>query len=87
MAELFLLGFQILFGVRAGLDFAGHALDDFDAGTFESLDLLGIIREQAHLAYAERFEHLAGRAKSRWSALKPRRSLASTVSRPESCNS
>ena len=59
MAELFLLGFQIFFGVRAGLDFAGHALDDFDAGPFESLDLLRIVREKAHLAYAERLENLA----------------------------
>ena len=63
MSQLFLFGLQILFGVSTGLDFTGHSLDDFDAGAFKSRNFLGIIREQAHLVYAEGLEHLAGQGK------------------------
>ncbi len=59
MAEFLFLGLEVLFGVRTGLDFARHSLDNFNAGALQGLDLLGIVREQSHLVYAERLEHLA----------------------------
>jgi hypothetical protein len=63
VAQLFLLRLKVLLGVRVGLDFAGHALDYFYASPLQRLDLLRIIREQAHLAYAERPKYLAGEGK------------------------
>jgi|HubBroStandDraft_2_1064218.scaffolds.fasta_scaffold01007_4 hypothetical protein len=63
VAQLFLLRLKVLFGVRAGFDFAWHALDDFYSGPLQCLDLLRIIREQPHLAYTERLEYLAGEGK------------------------
>jgi len=63
MTKLFLLGLEIFFGVRTGDYLARYALNNFDASLFQSLDLLGIVREQAHPAYSECFEHLAGKRK------------------------
>ena len=63
MTKFFLLGLEIFFRVRTGNHLARYALDNFDASLFQGLDLLGIVREQAHPAYSERFEHLAGKRK------------------------
>ena len=57
MAELFFLGAQVLFGMRAWRDFAGNALDHLNSSAFESLDLVGIIREQPHACHAESLEN------------------------------
>jgi len=46
--------------VGAGLDFAGDALDDFDAGALQGFYLFGIVGKQADASYAQGFEHLAG---------------------------
>ena len=63
MTKFFLLGLEIFFRVRTGNHLARYALDNFDASLFQSLDLLGIVREQAHSIYSECFEHLAGKRK------------------------
>ena len=63
MTKFFLLGLEIFFRVRTGNHFARHPLDNFDANALQSLDLLGIVREQAHSIYSECFEHLAGKRK------------------------
>jgi hypothetical protein len=41
--KFFFLGFEILFGVGSGLDFAGHTLNHLDASTLKRFHLLGII--------------------------------------------
>ena len=63
MAKFFLLGLEIFFGVRTGNHLARYTLDNLDASLFQSLDLLGIVLEQAYPAYSECFEHLAGKRK------------------------
>ena len=63
MAEFFLLGLEVLFGVRTGLDYAWHTLHNFHTGVLQRLDLVGIIRKQPHSSYAERFEYLPGQTK------------------------
>jgi hypothetical protein len=44
MPQLFFLGLEIFFGMRAGGNFAGDALDDVDSGAFQSFHLIGIVR-------------------------------------------
>lgn len=60
MAELLALGLQVFFGVLAGSDFAGNTFHNLDAGFFEGVYLVGIVRKQAHAAHAQRLEDLAG---------------------------
>jgi hypothetical protein len=61
--EFFFFCLEVLFSVRAGLDFARDSLDHFDSGALQRFDLLGIIREQSHLAHPKSFEHLPGQGK------------------------
>ncbi len=63
MAELFLLGLEVFFGVGTGGYLAGHTLDHLNAGALQGFDLLGIVGEQAHFVDSEPFEHLAGKRK------------------------
>jgi hypothetical protein len=62
VSEFFFLGFQILFGMWTWRDFTRHAFNHLDTGALQSLDLFGIIRKQAHLAYAERFQNFRGKS-------------------------
>ena len=61
--EFFFLGFQILFGMWAWRDFTRHAFNHLDPGALQGFDLFRIIRKQAHLAYAERFQNFRGKSK------------------------
>jgi len=49
--------------VGTGYDFTWHALNHFDAGALQSLDLLGIVRKQAYTVCAKCFQHLSGQRK------------------------
>lgn len=55
VSEFFFFRLEIFFGVRAGSNFAGDALDDLDSGAFEGFDFFGIVREQAHAGCAQLF--------------------------------
>lgn len=58
MTELLFLGLEILFGVGAGSDFTGDALDHFHSRTLECFDFFGIVGEQADARDSESFEDL-----------------------------
>ena len=53
MPQFFLLGAKVLLGVGAWSDLARHALHNSDAGSFQSFDLVGIVREQPYTGDAE----------------------------------
>lgn len=53
MAELFFLCFEVVGGGFLGLDLDGDAFDDVEAGFFESLKLIRVIRYDADLAEPE----------------------------------
>jgi len=60
VAQLFLLGLEIVVGVFGGGDLAGDALGHANAGALESSDLIGVVREQANLLDAESAENFGG---------------------------
>ena len=60
MPEFLFFGLEILFGVGAGNDFAGDALDHVDSGAFEGVNFFGIVGKQADARDSECFEHLGG---------------------------
>lgn len=60
MAHLVLFRPEVGAGVVAGAGTAGDAFDYADAGFFELLDLVGIIREEADGADAQRFQCFGG---------------------------
>ena len=57
MPKLFFLRTQIFFSVRARSDFARNPFDDANAGSFKSLNLVRIVRQQPHSRNAETFEN------------------------------
>jgi len=45
VTEFLFLGLEIFLGMLVGLHFARHALHNLDAGAFQRLNLVGVIRE------------------------------------------
>jgi hypothetical protein len=63
MPELFFLGAQILFGVRAGCDFAGNALHHVNSGAFERFDLIRVIGKQPYASDTQCLQNSTGKGK------------------------
>ena len=61
VAELVFFRSQVGAGMLAGARPAGNALDDANAGSLELRHFVGIIREQADIAQAERLQSFGGK--------------------------
>ena len=62
MSELLFLGLEIVFRLRAGVDFAGHTLDHLHSSLLERRNLIGIVRQQADLSESQGLQHFAGQS-------------------------
>ncbi len=60
MSQLFFFRAEVILRVRAGSHFARYPLGYAYSGTLESLDFIGIVREQAHGMNAEALENFGG---------------------------
>ena len=57
MAQFFLFGFEVVFGVELGLDFAGDTLDDLNARGFQGSDFVRVVREQSNPIHRQGFQN------------------------------
>src|SRR5215470_10815675 len=87
MTQLFFFCLEVILGLRTCVDFARYSLDHAQPGLLKRSYLVRVVRQQSNLPDAERLQHLPRHREIAVSALKPRRSFASTVSSPASCNS
>src|ERR1700694_4198053 len=62
MSKLVFLGLQVALVVRIGFDADRDALDDLQTESFESVNLLGVVRQQPDLSNAEVVDDLAADA-------------------------
>src|SRR6266851_10097938 len=62
VSELVFLGLQVALVVGIGFDADRDALDDLQTESFESVDLLGVVRQQPDLPHAEVVDDLAADA-------------------------